>query len=72
MGHEGLGIIESVGSGVESLQVGDHVVIPDTHDPGPLNMALAESEANFGGSIGLGKRYGEFLWSPGVYAHLPR
>ncbi|KAL3447215.1 GroES-like protein [Aspergillus insuetus] len=65
MGHEGLGIIESVGSGVESLQVGDYVVIPDTLDPGPLNMALAESEANLGGSIGLGRDMGtEYLVVP--------
>ncbi|KAL2787065.1 GroES-like protein [Aspergillus keveii] len=67
IGHEGLRIIESVGSGVESLQVGDHVVIPDTLDPGPLNMALAESEANFGGSIGLGRDMGSFYGAQAEY-----
>jgi threonine dehydrogenase-like Zn-dependent dehydrogenase len=71
MGHEVLGVIESVGSGVESLQVGDHVVIPDTLDPGPLNMALAESEANFGGSIGLGRDMGSFYGAQGMRAPSP-
>ncbi|KAL2851313.1 chaperonin 10-like protein [Aspergillus pseudodeflectus] len=39
--HGALGVIESVGSGAESLQVGDHIAIPDTLDSGPLNMARA-------------------------------
>ncbi|KAL2817478.1 hypothetical protein BDW59DRAFT_175435 [Aspergillus cavernicola] len=38
-----------------SLQVGDHLVIPDMLDPGPLNMALVKSEAKLGLSFGWGK-----------------
>ncbi|GAD92798.1 hypothetical protein SS1G_04306 [Paecilomyces variotii No. 5] len=63
MGHEGLGIIEAVGSGVQSLKVGDHVVVPDISDIGHLNMELGELQANFGGSVGLGK-IAEYLVVP--------
>jgi threonine dehydrogenase-like Zn-dependent dehydrogenase len=47
MGHGALGVIESVGSGAESLQVGDHIAIPDTLDSGPLNMARAGVRGEF-------------------------
>ena len=60
LGHEGVGIIESIGSGVQSLKVGDHVVVPDVFDIGQVNMNLAEPWANFGPSLGLGPDYGDF------------
>jgi threonine dehydrogenase-like Zn-dependent dehydrogenase len=39
MGHEALGYISEIGSGVSSLAVGDYVVIPDNVDSGRLEMA---------------------------------
>ncbi|KAL2857353.1 hypothetical protein BJY01DRAFT_261982 [Aspergillus pseudoustus] len=64
MGHEGLGIVQAVGSGVQSLQAGDHVVIPDIGDVGHLNMELGEPDANFGSSVGLGRDYAEYIVIP--------
>jgi threonine dehydrogenase-like Zn-dependent dehydrogenase len=66
MGHEAVGIIESVGSGVTNIQVGDHVVIPDNFDLGYLNMALAEPWANDGQATGLGLNYGDFYGCQGI------
>jgi len=58
MGHKGAGIVESIGSGVNTLQVGDHVVIPDNYDPGALVMQLAQPNFASGSAPGLGQDYG--------------
>ena len=34
IGHEAIGYVESIGDAVQSLQVGDYVVIPDNVDDG--------------------------------------
>ncbi|EPE32164.1 NAD(P)-binding Rossmann-fold containing protein [Glarea lozoyensis ATCC 20868] len=71
MGHEAVGIIESIGSAVQNIQVGDHVVIPDSFDLGELNMALAEPWANDGAAPGLGLDYGEFYGCQAEYIVVP-
>lgn len=52
MGHEALGRISEIGSGVSSLAVGDYVVIPDNVDSGHLDMAPPSFEV-FGVGRGL-------------------
>jgi threonine dehydrogenase-like Zn-dependent dehydrogenase len=52
MGHEALGRISEIGSGVSSLAVGDYVVIPDNVDSGRLDMAPPALEV-FGVGRGL-------------------
>lgn len=65
MGHEGLGIVEKIGDAVQSLEVGDHVVIPDTLSTGHLNMESAELESSFGPSMGLGPDFGDYYGCQG-------
>jgi threonine dehydrogenase-like Zn-dependent dehydrogenase len=65
MGHEGLGIVEQIGDAIQTLRVGDHVIIPDTLDIGHLNMDLAKPEASFGNSMGLGPDFGDYYGCQG-------
>lgn len=65
LGHEGIGVIDSVGPGVEALSVGDHVVVTDLWDLGSLNMAQGEPEFRAGGSPGLGTDYGSYWGAQG-------
>jgi threonine dehydrogenase-like Zn-dependent dehydrogenase len=58
MGHEALGRISEIGSGVSSLAVGDYVVIPDNVDSGRLDMAPPALEV-FGVGRGLGGLQGK-------------
>lgn len=56
LGHEGMGIVEQVGSNVEIVKVGDRVIIPDFPDLGVLdvepeiipNMAIYGEGSQFG------------------------
>jgi threonine dehydrogenase-like Zn-dependent dehydrogenase len=38
LGHEGVGIVESVGEVVQNVKCGDRVIIPCTPDDGVLNI----------------------------------
>jgi threonine dehydrogenase-like Zn-dependent dehydrogenase len=67
MGHECMGIVEEVGSGVDFLQTGDHVVIPDIGDLGHLNLNLGEQANKFGSSVGLGPDFGDYYGCQGMY-----
>jgi threonine dehydrogenase-like Zn-dependent dehydrogenase len=58
MGHEALGYISEIGSGVSSLAVGDYVVIPDNVDSGHLEMGPSAFEV-FGVGRGLDGLQGE-------------
>jgi len=58
MGHEALGRISEIGSGVSSLAVGDYVVIPDNVDSGRLDMTPPALEV-FGVGRGLEGLQGE-------------
>lgn len=60
LGQEGTSIVESIGSGVQHLRAGDHVVIPDTFNIEEINMGIVEPEVQLGTSLGLGLDYGNF------------
>ncbi|KAF2188696.1 GroES-like protein [Zopfia rhizophila CBS 207.26] len=57
LGHEAMGIVTEIGPGVQTIKVGDRVIVPDTPDDGHLNMdppdfsdlALFGSGGDFGG-----------------------
>ncbi|PVH76159.1 GroES-like protein [Cadophora sp. DSE1049] len=71
MGHEAVGIVESIGSGVNTLQVGDHVVVPDNYDPGALVMQLAQPNFAGGSAPGLGQDYGTSMGCQAEYIVVP-
>ncbi|PVH71553.1 alcohol dehydrogenase [Cadophora sp. DSE1049] len=71
LGHEGVGIIESIGDGVQDLAVGDHVVIPDIFHVGHMNLELAEPETSFGRGLGLGIDYGSSGGCQSEYVVVP-
>ncbi|KAH6625112.1 hypothetical protein C7974DRAFT_313942 [Boeremia exigua] len=71
LGHEGTGVIESVGSGVNNLKVGDHVVIPDAWHTGAINMDLAVPEGQYGQGLGLGEDFGSYYGCQGEYVVVP-
>ncbi|KAK5684603.1 hypothetical protein LTR17_027203 [Elasticomyces elasticus] len=55
MGHEGLGTVSDVGDAVDTLKVGDYVVIPDSIASGHLETGSTISSAEvfgFGGDLG--------------------
>ncbi|KAH6664254.1 hypothetical protein B0J14DRAFT_569917 [Halenospora varia] len=52
LGQEGTCIVEFIGSGVQHLRVGDHVVIPDIFNIGEINMGIVEPEVQLGTSLG--------------------
>ncbi|KAM3077575.1 hypothetical protein ACMFMG_006911 [Clarireedia jacksonii] len=54
MGHEGIGIVEEIGSAVSGISVGDHVVIPDS-----VVIETTDGSAASPLSYGLGEDYGE-------------
>ena len=55
LGHEGLGIVESVGEAVQNVKPGDRVIVPATPSDGLLNIneLLPPLE-----SFGLGTDFG--------------
>ncbi|KAL4985924.1 hypothetical protein BDW68DRAFT_198484 [Aspergillus falconensis] len=52
MGHEAVGYIEEIGSGVSAFDVGDYVIIPDTANHGQIQMEPEPLEF-FGNGAGL-------------------
>lgn len=54
MGHEGVGVVEEIGEGINFLNVGDYVVIPDFMATGHLTLGAGAAQ-----SIGLGEAYGQ-------------
>lgn len=46
VGHEAIGLIEEVGTGVKNFKVGDFVIVPFTHGCGHCPICLAGFEAN--------------------------
>ncbi|KAF7556167.1 hypothetical protein G7Z17_g1613 [Cylindrodendrum hubeiense] len=62
IGHEAIGFIESIGDAVQSLQVGDYVVIPDNVDDGHFNFG-PELPISYGSSE-LGGCQAEYVRVP--------
>ena len=56
MGHEATGIVVEIGAGVESLKVGDRVVVPAGPDNGRLSITA--SDLQFTTGFGLGPDFG--------------
>jgi len=56
IGHEAIGYIESIGDAVQSLQVGDYVVIPDNVDDGHFtfgpDLPISYGSGQLGGCQG--------------------
>lgn len=63
LGHEGVGYVYEVGSGVDFLQVGDPVIVPFTVDQGHLHTGLtSHMYAGYGtGGEHLGGTQGQLL-----------
>lgn len=62
LGHEGVGYISEVGSGVGSLKVGDPVIVPFTVDEGHLHTDLtSHMYAGFGNGGDIGGTQGKNL-----------
>lgn len=62
LGHEGVGYVSEVGTGVGSLQVGDPVIVPFTVDEGHLHTDLTSSMyAGYGNGGDIGGTQGK--WS---------
>ncbi|KAH7007916.1 hypothetical protein B0J12DRAFT_587413 [Macrophomina phaseolina] len=72
IGHEAIGYIEQIGSGVSSLAVGDYVVIPDNVNHGQLQMEPEMPIAYGGGaySPGIGGLQAEYARVPAAEANL--
>jgi threonine dehydrogenase-like Zn-dependent dehydrogenase len=68
MGHEGIGVIEAVGSAVNSLSVGDRVVVPDFSGSGHL-ITDPNAILSFSG-IGLGADFGSTEGLQGKMIHV--
>lgn len=64
LGHEGVGVVIEVGSAVETVKVGDRVIIPDLPSPGNLSAISANS---LGPLYGLGPDFGDL---PGLQGML--
>ena len=62
LGHEGVGYISKVGSGVGSLKVGDPVIVPFTVDEGHTHTALTtQMYGGYGNGGDLGGTQGKVL-----------
>ena len=57
-GHEAVGYVEEIGTGVNYFSVGDYVVLPDNFGPGHLNL---EPGSPFAGGLGPDYSNGEYL-----------
>ncbi|KAL3417251.1 putative alcohol dehydrogenase [Phlyctema vagabunda] len=65
MGHEGVGYVVEVGDGVNALQVGDRVVVPDTADDGQLHRGFTPPSGEyFGNGLALGGTQAEYVRVP--------
>jgi threonine dehydrogenase-like Zn-dependent dehydrogenase len=59
LGHEGVGYVSEIGSGVGSLKVGDPVIVPFTIDEGHLHSDLTSlMYASYGNGGGIGGTQG--------------
>ncbi|EOO03269.1 putative alcohol dehydrogenase protein [Phaeoacremonium minimum UCRPA7] len=69
MGHEAMGIVVEVGSAVESIKIGDRVVIADFPDDGHFNLepTLLQSFTAFG----LGKDFGNLGGCQAEFVRVP-
>ncbi|OKL60200.1 hypothetical protein UA08_04604 [Talaromyces atroroseus] len=66
MGHEAVGIVSEIGSGISHLSIGDKVVIPDQAADGHLNLCAPELI-----SFGLGLDYGLATGCQAEYVRVP-
>ncbi|KAJ6080036.1 hypothetical protein N7467_009789 [Penicillium canescens] len=65
LGHEGVGYVSEIGSGVGSLKVGDPVIVPFTIDEGHLHSDLtSHMYASYGNGGGIGGTQAEYLRVP--------
>lgn len=57
LGHEAVGYVESVGSSVSSLTVGEYVIIPDNAHDGHYGqehpLSFGSGNVNYGGLPGI-------------------
>lgn len=67
LGHEGVGIVESVGEAVQNVKPGDRVIVPCTPDRGVLDidqliapLEVYGSGAEFGSNDGMQGMYPEY------------
>jgi threonine dehydrogenase-like Zn-dependent dehydrogenase len=59
LGHEGVGIVESVGEAVQNVKRGDRVIVPCTPDDGVLNIdRLVPSLESYGNGEEFGSNDG--------------
>ncbi|KAF2137078.1 uncharacterized protein K452DRAFT_329404 [Aplosporella prunicola CBS 121167] len=70
MGHEGMGIITEVGAAVQSLAVGEYVVIPDKGADGHLHLDLVP-DPGAGTVFGLGEDFGLSEGCQAEYLRVP-
>lgn len=62
LGHEGVGYVSEVGSGVSSLNVGDPVIVPFTVDEGHLHTGLTtQMYGGYGNGGDMGGTQGRYL-----------
>ncbi|KAH8904135.1 putative alcohol dehydrogenase [Coniochaeta sp. PMI_546] len=69
MGHEAIGIVVEVGNSVDTVKVGDRVIIPDLPDDGHLDIepTLIENFTVFG----LGKEFGNLGGCQAEFVRVP-
>ncbi|KAI1774825.1 GroES-like protein [Hypoxylon cercidicola] len=63
LGHEAIGYVTEVGEGVQSVSVGDYVVVPDNADDGHWGYE-PERPWSFGAGQGLGGMQAEYVRVP--------
>jgi threonine dehydrogenase-like Zn-dependent dehydrogenase len=59
MGHEALGVVDSIGKAIQSLKVGDYVIIPAIADDGQLTLIPLAPAAGGAPIFGFGPDIGE-------------
>jgi len=76
-GHEGIGVVTALGSGVTAVKLGDRVGVPWLYSPcGHCEYCLSAretvcAEAQFGGYTKNGGRAEYILADPNYVAHIP-
>jgi threonine dehydrogenase-like Zn-dependent dehydrogenase len=65
LGHEGVGIVESVGEAVQNVKRGDRVIIPCTPDDGVLNIDKLVPSLE---SYGIGEEFGSNDGMQGMFS----
>ena len=80
LGHETMGIVEEVGSGITNLKKGDRVIVPfpvacghcffcDNHEYSQCDNTNAHGEA--GGLLGYSESYGDYAGGQAEYIRVP-